>query len=125
MGEDEVKELNKFKNGLMRSSNLTHRLYEMKKKMHYETILSRAEIWFPKMTEEEKKKLAEYKPPKEQKKQVDEGEGPWFSYEELKTKPWKLERDKLEKYLRAADFEKVFDMTKEEFYKLPLWKQQR
>lgn len=51
-----------------------------------------------------------------------------FRYQDLVTTNYKLPRGidktKLETYLSEEEFENVFSMTREEFYRLPKWKQQ-
>jgi len=50
-----------------------------------------------------------------------------YKYEELKDKNFwashKLNDQKIETYLTNEEFHKVFHMSREEFYKLPSWKQ--
>jgi len=50
-----------------------------------------------------------------------------FAYNDLKTTNYKLPRGadktKLETYLTDEEFSEVFKMTRDEFYKLPTWKQ--
>jgi len=46
-----------------------------------------------------------------------------YTYEELKKKPTNLFRDKLQEYLADDEFKKVFNMSREEFNKLPVWAQ--
>lgn len=51
-----------------------------------------------------------------------------YPYSALRTTNYKLPRGadktKLETYLSEEEFENVFSMTRDEFYKLPTWKQQ-
>lgn len=48
-----------------------------------------------------------------------------FSLEELTASsvPAEVDKGRKEAYLSAAEFEGVFGMGKEDFYKLPKWKQ--
>jgi len=46
-----------------------------------------------------------------------------YSYEALKKKPSNLFKDKLQEYLSDDEFKKVFNMSREEFNKLPIWAQ--
>jgi supervillin len=50
-----------------------------------------------------------------------------YTYEELQAKPPPkgLDKTKLEQYLSDDEFAKVLQMTKDEFYALPSWKQNK
>ncbi|ELR14853.1 RhoGEF domain containing protein [Acanthamoeba castellanii str. Neff] len=55
----------------------------------------------------------------------DDGGGEFYSYEELKKMKDKLDRTKLETWLAPGEFRTVFGMSKEEFAKMPAWKQKQ
>lgn len=49
--------------------------------------------------------------------------GQYFTYSELKTKPAQLNRAHLESYLTPEEFQAVFGVTRDQFFKQPAWKQ--
>jgi len=82
----------------------------------------------PAVTPQKKVQAKAPEPKKEEEEEVeaaDEPQGNWIAYETLKARNFdrsKIDIKSLEQYLSPAEFQKIFNMSKEQFNKLKGWK---